>query len=139
VFRVKPKPTTRAEQAAVAAVEGYLDGLIKAFATNEVASSGVRRFTSPAMYADARRLVKAGYVLYGAFIIMIQPRGASSRAAVVGACVDQRRTRRHNPTTDAAGRWNNTPYVRVKYDVNRLELGWVVVGYSGRLVASCPG
>jgi hypothetical protein len=58
---------------------------------------------------------------------------------VIGICVDQSRTRRHNPSTDAAGRWNDTPYVRVNYTLNRLDVGWVVVDYSGREVASCPG
>jgi hypothetical protein len=143
VFRVDPKPTTATQQAIVGALEGYLDGLITAFATNNVARSGVRRFTTPAMYADAQRMVaeqvKAGYVLYGAYVVTIQVRGARSRAAVVGACIDQSRTRRHNPTTDAAGRRNNTPYVRLNYTLNRLDHGWVVVDYSGRLVASCPG
>jgi hypothetical protein len=143
VFRVDPPPATPTQHAVVDAMEGYLDGLITAFATNNVARSGVRRFTTPAMYADAQRLVaeqvKAGYILYGAYVVALRVRGASSRAAVVDACVDQSRTRRHNPTTDAAGRRNNTPYVRVNYDLNRLDYGWVVVDYSGRLVASCPG
>lgn len=144
-FRINPKPTTPAEQAALRALQGYLDGLIKAFATNDLARSGVRGFTSPAMYADAQRLVdeqvnapKGGYVLYGAYTITIQLRGASTRAAVGDVCVDQSQTRRHNPKTDAAGRRNNSPYVRITYTLNRLEAGWVVVDYSGRDVASCP-
>jgi hypothetical protein len=143
VFRVDPKPATPTERAAVKALEGYLDGLIKAFATNDVARSGVGRFSTPAMYADARRLiaeqVKEHYILYGGYTFTIQLRGASGRAAVIGICVDQSRTRRHNPSTDAAGRWNDTPYVRVNYTLNRLDVGWVVVDYSGREVASCPG
>jgi hypothetical protein len=143
VFRVHPKPSTPTERAAVQALEGYLDGLITAFATNDVARSGVGRFTTPEMYADARRLiaeqVKEHYILYGGYTFTIRLRGASSRAAVIGSCVDQSRTQRHNPSTDAAGRWNNTPYVRVNYTLNRLDVGWVVVDYSGREVASCPG
>jgi hypothetical protein len=143
-FRVDPKPTDRMQRAAVEALEGYFDGLIRAFATNKVAGSGVRRYTTPAMYADAQRLIreqveapKGGYVLYGAYAITIRLQGVSSRAAVLDVCVDQSRTRRHNPTTDAPGRWNNTPYVRVTYNLNRLAIGWVVVDYSGRTVASC--
>jgi hypothetical protein len=138
VFRVDPKPTNRTQRAAVEAVEGYLDGLIKAFATNNVASSGLRRYTSPAMYADAQRLIreqveapKGGYVLYGAYAITIRLQGASSRAAVVDVCVDQSQTRRHNPISDVAGRWNDTPYVRLAYNLNRLAIGWLVVDYSG--------
>jgi hypothetical protein len=142
VFRVEPKPTSSTERAAVKALEGYLDGLIKAFATNDLARSSVGRFTTPAMYADARRLiaeqVKEHYILYGAYTFSIQLRGVSSRAAVIGICADQSRTRRHNPSTDAAGRWNDTPYVRVTYTLNRLDAGWVVVDYSGRQVRSCP-
>jgi hypothetical protein len=83
VFRVDPKPTTRTQQAVVEALEGYFDGLVKGFATNDVGRSGVRRWTTPAMYADARRLVveqvRKGYVLYGSYIFTIQLRGASSR------------------------------------------------------------
>jgi hypothetical protein len=141
VFRINPKPTTRPEQAAVRALEGYLDAMVKAFATNDLEGSGVHRFTTPATYADARRLVAEqvakGYVLYGPYTFTIRPQGASSRAAVAAVCVDQSRTWRHSAKTDAAQRRNDTPYVRLTYNLNRGEAGWMVVDISGRGVASC--
>jgi hypothetical protein len=143
VFRVEPKPANPTQQAVVRALQHYLDGMIIGFATNSLGPTGLRRRTSPSMYADARRLlaeqISKGYVLYGAWTFTIQPRGASGRAAVIGVCVNQARTRRHNARTDAAGRRNDEPYLRLNYTLNRLEAGWVVVDYTGRPVASCPG
>jgi hypothetical protein len=141
VYRISPKPTTRSEQAAVRALQGYLDAMVKAFATNDLEGSGVRRFTTPATYADARRLVveqmAKGYVLYGPYTFIIRPQGASSRAAVAAVCVDQSRTRRHSAKTDAAQRRNDTPYVRLTYTLNQGETGWMVVDISGQQAASC--
>jgi hypothetical protein len=143
VFRVNPQPTTRSEQAAVQALQDYLDGMVTAFATNNLGRTDLARRTSPAMYADAGRLIaeqrREGYVLFGAWTFTIQPRGAGSRAAVVGVCINQARTRRHDARTDAAGRRNDEPHVRLTYTLNRLEAGWVVVDYAGRPVPSCPG
>jgi hypothetical protein len=143
VFRVNPKPTMRPEQAAVRVLQGYLDGMVTAFATNDLEGSGVRRFTTPATYADARRLVAEqvakGYVLYGPYTFTIQPQGARSRVAVATVCVDQSQTRRHDAKTDAARQRNDTPYVRLTYTLNRRESGWMVVAISGRDVVSCPG
>lgn len=74
---------------------------MKPLATNDLEGSGVRRFTTPATYADARRLVAEqmakGYVLYGPYTFIIRPQGASSRAAVAAVCDDQSRTRRTAP------------------------------------------
>jgi hypothetical protein len=143
VFRIKPEPTNRTQQAAVQTLQDYLDGMITGFATNSLRRTGLRDLTSPGMYADARRLIaeqiSKGYVLYGSWTFTIQPRGISGRAAVVDVCINQSQTRRHNAKTDAAGRRNNEPYVRLTYTLNRLEAGWVVVDDAGRPVASCPG
>lgn len=114
---------------------------MKPLATNDLEGSGVRRFTTPATYADARRLVAEqmakGYVLYGPYTFIIRPQGARSRAAVAAVCVDQSRTRRHSAKTDAAQRRNDTPYVRLTYILNQGETGWMVVGISGQQAASC--
>jgi hypothetical protein len=142
-FRVDPKPADRIQQAAVQTLQDYLDAMVTGFAANSLERTGLRRLTSPGMYADARRLVaeqiSKGYVLYGRWRFRIQPRGTSSRAAVIGVCIDQSRTRRHDAKTDAAGRRNDTPYVQLTYTLNRLETGWVVVDDAGRAVTSCPG
>jgi hypothetical protein len=112
------------------------------FATNSLESTDLCRRTTPDMYADARRLVaeqvKAGYVLYGPYTFTITAPSVGRKAAVVGVCINQSRTRRHDVRTDAAGRWNNEPHLRMTYTLNRLEGGWVVAGYSGRPAASCP-
>jgi hypothetical protein len=143
VFRVEPKAANPTQQAAVQALQDYLDGMVTAFATNNLGRTDLRRRTSPGMYADARRLIaeqiSKGYVLYGRWSFMIQPRGASSRAAVIGVCIDQSRTRRHDANTDAAGRRNDTPRVQLTYTLNQLATGWVVVDDAGRAVTSCPG
>jgi hypothetical protein len=143
VFRVRPEPKTAAQKAAVMALQGYLDGLVTALATNDAQRSGIRRWSSPGIYADAQRIVAAqakdGYVLYGAFVFTLEPKGATGTVAVVNACVNQHDTRRHDARTDRPGRANNTPYVQLDYTLNRREAGWVVTGYKGDTVASCPG
>jgi hypothetical protein len=143
VFRFDPRPRTPTEQAAVRALEGYLDGLVTAFATNDLGRSGIRRFAAPDMYEDARRLVagqaKGGFVLYGPYTFTLEPRPAGGRVAVVGVCINQSRTRRHDARTDAPGRRNDTPYVRLSYTLTRQESRWLVTAYSGREAASCPG
>jgi hypothetical protein len=142
VFRVDPEPRTGTERAAVRALQGYLDGLVTAFATNDVGRGGLRRFAAPDMYEDARRLVagqvKDRYVLYGPYTFTIEPRPASGPVAVVGVCVNQSRTRRHDASTDAPRQRNDTPYVRLSYTVTRQENRWLVTAYSGRPASSCP-
>jgi hypothetical protein len=143
VFRVDPEPRTTSDRAVVRALEGYLDGLVTAFATNDLGRSGIRRFAAPNMYDDARRLVadqaKDGHVLYGPYTFTIEPKPAAGRVAVVGVCINQSRTRLHDARTDAPKRRNDTPYVRLSYTLTRLEAGWLVTAYSGRPAASCPG
>lgn len=142
VFRVDPEPTSRSGRAVVRALEGYLDGLVTAFATNDLGRSGIRRFAAPNMYADAKRLVAAqakdGNVLYGPYTFTIEPEPAAGRVAVVGVCINQSRTRLHDARTDAPKRRNDAPYVRLTYTLTRLETGWLVTAYSGKPVASCP-
>jgi hypothetical protein len=144
-FRVNPEPTTAAQRAAVSALQGYLDGLVTAFATNDLSGSGVRRYASANASAAAQRIVndqvKAGYVLYGAYRFTVgwTPRAMGSSVAVVNVCVDQHATRRHDAKTDRAGPRNDTPFVQLRYTLNRRDVGgWVVVSYSGRNVGSCP-
>ena len=143
VYRVVPEPKTAAQRAAVKALQGYLDGLVTALATNDVRRSGIRAYTSKDMYSDAQSIVagqaREGYVLYGAYVFTMAPEGASASVAVVGVCVNQHGTRRHDARTDAAGKANNTPYVQVDYTLNHLDIGgWVVTGYKGDNVSSCP-
>jgi hypothetical protein len=141
-FRVDPKPATRIQKAVIRSLQAYLDAMVVGFATNSLEGTDLRRRTTPDMYADARRLVaeqvKAGYVLYGPYTFTMTAQSVGRRAAVVGVCINQSRTRRHDVRTDAAGRWNNEPHLRMTYTLNRLEGGWVVAGYSGRPAASCP-
>jgi hypothetical protein len=142
VFRVDPEPKTTSGRAVVRALEGYLDGLVTAFATNDLGRSGIRRFAAPNMVEDARRLVAAqakdGNVLYGPYTFTIQPEPPAARVAVVGVCINQSRTRLHDARTGAPKRRNDTPYVRLTYTLTRLESGWLVTAYSGKAVASCP-
>ena len=143
VFRVDPVARTTAQKEAVKALEGYLDGLVTAFATNDAARSGIRRFTSDGMYQDARRLVteqvRQGYVLYGPYTFTIDPTNAKSRVAVMDVCINQSGTRRHDARTDKAGRRNDSPYVQLAYTLNfQPGDGWVVTGYEGGKVGSCP-
>jgi hypothetical protein len=142
VFRVDPEPRTATERAAVRALEGYLDGLVTAFATNDVGRSGIRRYAAPDLYEDARRLVagqvRDGFVLYGPYTFTIEPRPSSGGVAVVGVCVNQSRTRRHDARTDRPGRRNDTPYVQLRYTITRQESRWLVTSYSGEPANSCP-
>jgi hypothetical protein len=141
-FRVDPEPATRTQQAVIRSLQAYLDAMVVGFATNSLERTDLRRRTTPDMYAAARRLiaeqVKAGYVLYGPYTFTITAPSVGRKAAVVGVCINQSRTRRHDVSTDAAGRWNNEPHLRMTYTLNRLEGGWVVAGSSGRLATSCP-
>jgi len=144
VYRVRPEPTTAAQKAAVKALQGYLDGLVTALATNDARRSGIRGYASPDMYADAQRIVagqvKEGYVLYGAYVFTLEPKGATANVAVINACVNQLATRRHDAASDKAGRANNTPYVQLDYTLNHRDVGgWVVTGYKGDTASSCPG
>ena len=140
-FRVV-SATTAVQDAAIRALEGYFDMLITAFATNRVPDQ-MRRYTTPRIFADAQRLVapqvKGGYVVYGAFVFTLKVRGATANVAVINACVNQRNTRRHDATTGRAGRVNDTPHVRLDYTLNHHDVGgWVVTGYKGDNVPSCP-
>ena len=141
-FRVDPEPATPTQKAVIRSLQAYLDAMVVGFATNSLERTDLRRRTTPDMFADARRLVaeqvKAGYVLYGPYTFTITAQSIGRRAAVVGVCINQHRTQRHNIKTDAAGRWNNEPHLQMSYTLNRLEGGWVVAGYSGRPVAACP-
>ncbi len=144
VFRVRPEPGTAAQKSAVKALQGYLDGLVTALATNDTKRSGIGDYTSMVMYADALRIVagqvKEGYGLYGAYVITLEPKGATGNVAVVNACVNQRDTRRHDARTDAAGKANSTPYVQLDYTLNHRDVGgWVVISYQADTVDSCPG
>jgi hypothetical protein len=142
VFRVDPKPRTQTERAAVRALQGYLDGLVTAFATNDVGRGGLSRYAAPEVVEDARRLVadqvKDRFVLYGPYTFTIEPRPASGSVAVVGVCVNQSRTRRHDARTDAPRQRNDTPYVRLSYTLTRQESRWLVTAYTGRQASSCP-
>jgi hypothetical protein len=107
-FRVHPEPATRTQQAVIRSLQTYLDAMVVGFATNSLERTDLRRRTTPDMYADARRLVaeqvKAGYVLYGPYTFTITAPSVGRKAAVVGVCINQSRTRRHDVRTDAAGR-----------------------------------
>jgi hypothetical protein len=142
VYKLASEPSSPSERAAVEAVEGYLDGLITAFATNDAASSGVKRFSSSEMYQQARTIVedqvKSGYVLYGPYAVTIDPREIHSQVGVVNACVDQSATRRHDAKTGKAGKKNDTPYVQLDYTVSRSAGPWQVTASSGGKVSSCP-
>jgi hypothetical protein len=142
VFRVDPEPRTQTERAAVRALQGYLDGLVTAFATNDVGRGSLRRYAAPEVVDDARRLVadqaKDRYVLYGPYTFTIEPRSASGSVAVVGVCVNQSRTRRHDARTDKPEQRNDTPYVRLSYTLTRQQSRWLVTAYTGRQANSCP-
>jgi hypothetical protein len=142
VYKLVSEPSTDAEKAVVETVEGYLDGLITAFATNDAASSGVKRYSSTEMYQQAQGIVqdqvKDGYVLYGPYTVTIEPREVHSQVGVVNVCVDQSATRRHDANTDKPGKSNNTPYVQLDYTVSRAAGPWQVTASSGGKVASCP-
>jgi hypothetical protein len=141
-FRVDPGPATRTEKAVIRSLQAYLDAMVVGFATNSLERTDLRRRATPDMFADARRLiaeqVEAGYVLYGPYSFTIRAPSVGRRVAVVGVCIDQSRTRRHDVSTDVAGRRNNEPYLQMRYTLNRLEGGWVVADFSGRPAASCP-
>jgi hypothetical protein len=142
VYKLASEPSNPTEKAAVETVEGYLDGLITAFATNDAASSGVRRYSSMEMYQQAKGIVadqvKNGYVLYGRYAVTIDPREVRSEVGVINVCVDQSGTRRHNAKTDKPGQPNNTPYVQLDYTVSRAAGPWQVTASSGGRTDSCP-
>jgi hypothetical protein len=142
VFKLTSQPKPGGQQAAVEAIEGYLDGLVTAFATNDVASSGVRRWTSIELYRQAQSTVadqvKGGYVLYGPYVFTIDPTDVRSNVGVLNVCVDQHATRRHDAKTDKAGARNDTPYVQLDYTVSRDAGRWRVTAVKGGKVSSCP-
>ena len=142
VFKLAAQPEPGEQNAAVEAIEGYLDGLITAFATNDVASSGVRRWTSTEMYRQAQGTVagqvKGGYVLYGAYVLTIDPTDVRSNVGVLNVCIDQHATRRHDASTDSAGARNDTPYVQLDYTLSRDAGRWLVTSVKGGKVGSCP-
>jgi hypothetical protein len=143
VFTLVSQPEPGEPQAAVEAIEGYLDGMVTAFATNDVAGSGVRRWTSAEMYQQAQRgiaeQVQGGYVIYGAYRFSIDPSDVRSNVGVIDVCIDQHATRRHDARTDKPGRRNDTPYVQLAYTLSR-DLGrWRVTSSRGGKVSSCPG
>jgi hypothetical protein len=142
VYKLVSEPSSPKEKAAIETVEGYLDGLITAFATNDAASSGVRRYSSMEMYQEAKSIVadqvKNGYVLYGRYTVTIDPREVRSEVGVINVCVDQSRTRRHDARTDKPGQPNNTPYVQLDYTVSRSAGPWQVTASSGGRTDSCP-
>jgi hypothetical protein len=142
VYKLASEPSSPAEKAAVETVEGYLDGLITAFATNDAASSGVQRYSSTEMYQQAQSIVadqvKNGYVLYGPYAVTIDPREVRSKVGVINVCVDQSATKRHDARTNKAGKLNNAPYVQLDYTVSRAAGPWQVTASSGGEVRSCP-
>jgi hypothetical protein len=142
VFKLAAQPRPGEQNAAVEAIEGYLDGLITAFATNDVASSGVRRWTSTEMYRQAQATVagqvKGGYVLYGAYVLTIDPTDVRSNVGVLNVCIDQHATRRHDAGTDRAGARNDTPYVQLDYTLSRDAGRWRVTSVKGGRANSCP-
>jgi hypothetical protein len=142
VFKLTSGPKAGAEQAAVSTLESYLDGLVTAFATNDVPASGLRRLTSSEMYQQARSTVagqvKGGYVLYGPYVFTIDPGEVRSSVGVLNVCVDQSRTRRHDAETDKPGARNDTPYVQLDYTLSRNGGPWLVTSVKGGKVSSCP-
>jgi hypothetical protein len=142
VFKLTSEPKPGAQQAAVEAIEGYLDGLVTAFATNDVASSGLRRWASTELYRQAQGTVadqvKGGYVLYGPYVFTIDPTDVRSRVGVLDVCVDQHATRRHDAGTDKAGARNDTPYVQLDYTVSNDAGRWRVTAVKGGEARSCP-
>jgi hypothetical protein len=142
VFKLTSQPKPGLQQAAVEAIEGYLDGLVTAFATNDVASSGVRRWTSIELYRQAQSTVadqvKGGYVLYGPYVFTIDPSEVRSNVGVLNVCIDQHATRRHDAETDKAGARNDTPYVQLDYTISRDVARWRVTAVKGDKVSSCP-
>jgi hypothetical protein len=143
VFKLTTQPRGGDQKAAVAALEAYLDGLVTAFATNDVAGSGVRRWTSSEMYRQAQAIVanqvNGGYVLYGAYVFTIEPREVRSNVGVLNVCINQSATRRHDARTDEAGARNDTPYVQLDYTLSRDAGPWRVTAVKGGKVGSCPG
>jgi hypothetical protein len=142
VYRMASEPSSPTEKAAIETVEGYLDGLITAFATNDAASSEVRRYSSMEMYQEAKGIVadqvKNGYVLYGRYTVTIDPREVRSEVGVINVCVDQSGTRRHDAKTDKPGEPNHTPFVQLDYTVSRAAGPWQVTASSGGRTDSCP-
>ena len=144
VFQVKPAPKTAAQREVLQVLQSYLDTVIVAFATNDVPGSGMRRYVDASVYQSARRQVadqaKRGYVVYGPYTFSIDPSEVNPPVAVAVVCVNQSRTRRHNAKTDAVGKPNDSPHVRLRYDLNfRPGKGWQVTGIHGESVSSCPG
>jgi hypothetical protein len=142
VFKLVSQPRTDAQKAAVETLKSYLDGLVTAFATNDVAATGLRRLTSSELYEQAKDTVAAqvngGYVLYGAYVFTIDPTDVRSNVGVLNVCIDQSATRRHDARTDEAGARNDTPYVQLDYTLSRDAGRWLVTAVKGGKVGSCP-
>jgi hypothetical protein len=142
VFKYTAEPKAGPQKAAVQTLQDYFDGLVKAFATNDVASTGMRRLVSGDLYKQAQDTVASqvqdGYVLYGAYVFTIDPSDVQANVGVVNVCIDQHATRRHDAKTDKAGKQNDTPYVRLDYTLSHATGPWQVTAVKGGKVQSCP-
>lgn len=142
VFKYTTEPKAGPQRAAVQTLEDYFDGLVKAFATNDVASTGIRRLTTVDLYKQAQDTVasqvQGGYVLYGAYVFTIDPRDVEANVGVIDVCIDQHATRRHDAKTDKAGKRNDTPYVQLNYTLSHSTGPWQVTSVKGGKVQSCP-
>jgi hypothetical protein len=142
IFKYTAEPKAGPQKAAVQTLEDYFDGLVKAFATNDVASTGMRRLVTSDLYKQAQDTVasqaRGGYVLYGAYIFTIDPRDVEANVGVIDVCIDQHATRRHDVTTDKAGERNDTPYVQLSYTLSHSTGPWQVTAVKGGKAQSCP-
>lgn len=143
VFRVQPTPKTTAQREALKVLQSYLDGVIVAFATNDAAASGMRRYATTEVYGRVQSQVaeqaKGGYVVYGPYTVTIDPSDVHPPLAVMDVCIDESGTRRHDARTDAAGKKNSSPYVQLHYSLDfQPGKGWLVTGSNGGTVTSCP-
>ena len=142
VFKYTSEPKAGPQKAAVQTLEDYFDGLVKAFATNDVGSTGIRRLVSADLYKQAQDTiagqVQGGYVLYGPYVFTIDPSDVQANVGVVNVCIDQHATRRHDARTDKAGKLNDTPYVQLDYTLSHATGPWQVTSVKGGKVQSCP-
>jgi hypothetical protein len=142
VFKYVAEPKAGPQKAAVQTLEDYFDGLVKAFATNDVGSTGMRRLVSGDLYKQAQDTVasqvQGGYVLYGAYVFTIDPSDVQANVGVIDVCIDQHATRRHDVKTDKAGKPNDTPYVQLAYTLSHATGPWQVSAVKGGKVQSCP-
>jgi hypothetical protein len=142
VFKYTSEPKAGPQKAAVQTLEDYFDGLVKAFATNDVGSTGIHRLVSADLYKQAQDTiagqVQGGYVLYGPYVFTIDPSDVQANVGVVNVCIDQHATRRHDARTDKAGKLNDTPYVQLDYTLSHATGPWQVTSVKGGKVQSCP-